>query len=286
MSDPYVSTACLRGQSYRPTLNAYAAADISAVELGYCPSDVDMGAVVSEYSFDFVAHNYCFPPHEPFVLNLASQDSQIRTRSIEYVCDAVEFCHNHGIDQYTFHAGFRTDPDLSLRFPQADIPGHDDSFGLFCESLEEILNRVGGFDVDLAVENNVVEDQNVVNGESLLLLCEPSEIDQLYDRLSVDRDRLGILLDTGHLRVSAVTLGFDPDGFVSEAEQYLSAIHLHTNGGGNDGHQPVEPGDQEVNYIQQFPDVNITVESHFESAREICQHITQIQSEIDKSNQV
>jgi sugar phosphate isomerase/epimerase len=240
-----------------------------------------MSVIVSEYSFDFVAHNYCFPPEDPFVLNLASKDDRIRTRSIEYVCDAVEFCHHHGIDQYTFHAGFRTDPDLSLTFPDTDIPAYDDSLETFCESLEEILDRVDGFDVALAVENNVVEPQNVVDGEPLVLLCDPSEITRLYDRLPVGGDRLGILLDTGHLRVSAATLGFDPDDFVSEAEQFLSAIHLHTNDGSEDKHRPVEPGDRELHYIEETTEPTVTIESRFESATALREHQTWLRSELD-----
>jgi sugar phosphate isomerase/epimerase len=240
-----------------------------------------MSTIISEYPFDFIAHNYCFPPEDPFVLNLASQDDQIRTRSIEYVCDAVEFCQHHGIDQYSFHAGFRTDPDLSLTFSQTDVPAYVDSLETFCESLEKILDRVGGLDVNLAVENNVVEPQNIVNDEPLVLLCEPSEIVQLYDRLSVGGDRLGILLDTGHLRVSAATLGFDPDDFVFEAKDSVSSVHLHTNDGSEDEHCPVEPGDRELRSVGEVAEPTVTIESRFERTTALREHQLWLRSALD-----
>jgi sugar phosphate isomerase/epimerase len=48
------------------------------------------------------------------------------------------------------------------------------------------------------------------------------------------------LLDTGHLNVSARTLGFVREEFVEAIGGYVRAFHVHDNDGRSDQHRPVE----------------------------------------------
>jgi sugar phosphate isomerase/epimerase len=275
---PYASTTCLSGRGYVETLDAYAAADVERVELGYCPETVDLSAVVEEYPFEFVAHNYCLPRDEPFVLNLASPDEHLRRRSIEYVEEAVEFCDTHGIDQYTFHAGFRADPDLSFSFPDGPLPSFEASFERFCTALETVLSATSETDVGLAVENNVVEPQHVIDGEPVVLVCTPGEVAELYERTEPFADRLGLLLDTGHAHVAASTLGFDLDQFLVEVSPNVGALHLHRNDGFGDQHRPITPDCVEFEMLQRFPDVTRTTEAKFEDVRALKRHLDWLRS--------
>lgn len=281
----YASTTCLSGHGYRETLEAYEATGIERVELGYSPGEVPIEEVVKEYSFEFVAHNYFYPVEDPFVLNLASQDEGIRRRSIEYVNNAISFCHDHGIDQYTFHAGFRVDPDLSLDFPEGPIPEYKKSLETFCRSLETIVDYASGYEVDLAVENNVLAPRNLVDGEPLVLLCEPGEVTSLYNRLDVGADELGLLLDTGHLRVSARTIGFDPTEFVAEAEDQIAALHLHSNDGNTDQHCAITDEDYAASIHRTFSAVPKTTEAKFDSAEELQDHLRWLETEASTTNE-
>ena len=278
MTTVFVSTTCLASRDYRDTIAAYDSAGFERVELGYCPDPVDVQSVVETSPFEFVAHNYCFPPEDPFVLNLASPDPVIRRRSIEYVEEAVAFCDANGIDQYTFHAGFRSDPDLSLTFPDTFSQSYVTAFNHFCESLSQILDTVGGTEVRLGVENNVVAPENVVDGEPVTLLCRPDEIEQMYDHLGTDSDQLGLLLDTGHLSVSAETLDFEPEQFVEAALSRTVGLHLHTNDGASDQHRPVSPGSEVLETCRRFSDVPVTTEATFEDVDRLVRHVSMLES--------
>jgi sugar phosphate isomerase/epimerase len=267
---PFASTTCLDGHEYVETLNAYSEASIERVELGYCPDDVEISEVIETYDFEFVAHNYFLPSEDEFILNLASQDEEIRQRSVSYVCDAVEFCGRHGIELYTFHAGFRADPSLSLEFPD-EVEPYAECFDSFVHSLRTVLDRTRELDVDLAVENNVVAERNVIDGEPLVLLCDPGECERLFDR--VDTDELGLLLDTGHLTVSATTRGYDPMVFVNEATPYVRALHLHTNDGTRDQHRPAGPDSLPRCIYNDFPDVTTSVEATFQDVSELATYL-------------
>lgn len=267
---PYASTTCLEGHGYVETFEAYEAAGVHRVELGYCPVDVDVGELVESFGFDFAAHNYFLPREDDFVLNLASQDDAIRRRSVSYVCEAAEFCDRHDIGLYTFHAGFRADPSLSLEFPREAEP-YERCFESFVDSLTAVVERTRDADVELAVENNVVAPRNVVGDEPLVLLCDPGEVERLFDR--IDEDEVGLLLDTGHLNVSASTRGYDPSTFVDEVVPYLSAFHLHANDGQSDQHRPVARGDDGLSLYRRFPDVPTSVEAKFESATDLADHL-------------
>ncbi|SVE00121.1 uncharacterized protein METZ01_LOCUS452975, partial [marine metagenome] len=44
------------------------------------------------------------------VLNIASFDTNIRSRSIQHIKLAIDFCNEINSQLYTFHPGFLTDP--------------------------------------------------------------------------------------------------------------------------------------------------------------------------------
>lgn len=254
---PYVSTTCLRGVDYRQTIRSYNAAGIDRIELGYCPDQtVDLGEVLETETFDAVAHNYFRPVEDEFVINLASQDSDIRHRSIEYIRDGIDFCAHHGLGFYTFHAGFRTDPDASFRFDAETVPDSEVSLDTFVESLRPLLSHAAERGVEIAVENNVVEDQHVIDGDPVVLLARPDEFNELLERLEVN-----ILFDTGHAKVAAETLGFDREHLLKTVKPALTALHIHTNDGTEDSHDPVERTDWAYD-IWTRHDVPTTIETY------------------------
>lgn len=272
----FVSTTCLADCGYAETLDAYRDVGIERVELGYCPDPLDVGEIVDSYPFEFVAHNYCLPTDEEFILNLASQDDSIRRRSVRYIEDAIEFCDRHGIDLYSFHAGFRVDPTLSLVFSGTDIPDYETSFETFVMSLCEIVEFAASYDVSLAVENNVVAPRNVADGDPLLLCAEPGEFERVFER--VGGDRLSALLDVGHLKISARTLGFDAARFVDEVAPRVTAVHLHANDGSADQHRPSRPGDVTHAFYRRFPDATTSVEASFASATRLREYLDSLTS--------
>lgn len=264
----YASTTCLDVDGLEATLAAYAEAGVDAVELGYCGDPaVDVGGLVNEYPFDYLAHNYFLPREDEFILNLASADEAIRERSVRYVRDAVEFCDAHGIETYTFHGGFRVDPTLSLEFPTDDVPAYEAAWDRFVDSLRRVVASAEDPDVGLAVENNVLFEDHVVDGEPLLLFCDPGEFTRLFD--AVPADEVGVLLDVGHLNVSAHTRGYDRWSVVEEVAPHVEGLHLHWNDGVEDSHGPIGGSSFVSGVLERFGDVPCTLEGRYGGVAEL-----------------
>lgn len=277
-TEPYVSTTCLPElDSYTERLRRFEQAGIQRVELGFCSDPaVELDAITDEFVFNYQAHNYFYAPDDPFIINLASPNPSLRERSRQYVEWAIKFCAANGIDMYTVHAGFRTDPTLEFEFHAESIPSYDEAFERFVTELDHLAAFAAQRDVALGVENNVLVEYNLVDGSNdLLLLCEPWEIDHLFSTVSYDN--LGLLLDLGHLRVTAETLDFAPKTFVTEATQHVLALHLHDNNKERDQHRPLQHDSWAVRIVSEYfddPSLPITLETHFEDIETLQSTVT------------
>jgi len=271
----YASTQCLPNRSLAGTLDSYAEHGIERVELGFCPdATVDVAALVDRHAFEFVAHNYFLPRDDEFILNLASPDDALRERTIEYLKDAITFCDRYSIPRYTFHGGFRVDPDTSLTFPKRTPPPYEECFERFVTALRPVLDHAEAVGVDIAVENNVVTTDNVVGSEPLLLFCQPGEFTRLFDR--IDPSRCDVLLDVGHLTVSATTFDYDRKTVFKEADGHLGGLHLHSNDGRTDEHRPLAKTDRAALSSLSLDGVPLVVESHHRSAIDLKQYIQRL----------
>ena len=154
--------------------------------------------------------------------------------------DCLALSARLGASFYSVHAGWVTDPigvgATSLILADADEAEAAAAADRFRRSLEHLIGQAEEYGVDLLLENNVCTP--ALRGK--VLLAESSEFAELLAELR--SDRLGILLDFGHLRVSARTLGFEPLEFVDELAGDIRAFHAHDNDGSSDTHDPVAEG--------------------------------------------
>jgi sugar phosphate isomerase/epimerase len=250
-------------------LEKYEQAGIDSVELGYCPDDeLPIEDIVDEYAFDFIAHNYFRPVPDEFIINLSSPDEDVLQRSISYICDSIDFCAHHEIEKYTFHSGFRIDPDKKFRFEAEQIPSVSSCMELFLSSFDIISQHAEERGVTVAIENNVVEQRHVISGEPVVLLADTEEFRLLFERANSE-----ILLDTGHLKVASETLGFDRDAFIDIVEPHVDHIHLHTNNSDRDEHRPVEPNEWAFDVWQKLADTSTTIEAKFDDTQQLVSHL-------------
>jgi len=234
----YVSTTCLGdGRNVFDVLETYAEADLRNIELGSTHNHINdlSPARFKRYGFNFFCHHYFPPPQEPFIVNLASQDPMILKRSKEQIKRSIEFCYVLGIKLFTFHAGFRADPGESLNFStEQSVTSYRRAFDTFVDSVKEIDCYASDMGVKIAVENNVLSEYNVIDGENpFLLLCKAEEFDELW--ASISSPGVGMLLDLGHLKVTSHWLGFDKYEFIGKVRDRVFAIHVHENNGRGGG---------------------------------------------------
>lgn len=256
------------------------------VELGTSHKYIDSlsPAKFKRYDFSFIVHHYFPPAKEPFIVNLASQDAVILKQSKEQIKRSIDFCHSLGIKLFSFHAGFRADPDSKLRFPQGKaVAPYETAFNTFVESVKEINSYAQNKGAKIAIENNVLSDYNVVDAQNrFLLFCEAGEFERLWGR--IPSANVGILLDLGHLKVTSHWLDFDEYEFIDRVKNRVFAIHIHENNGLVDEHRELDETSWCFEIIGRkcFTRLPIVLESTKLTINEIIQQVSLIEKIIKK----
>lgn len=232
----YVSSGAFRAEDVTDLLRQVRGMGLDAIELSsglpYRPDTLDR---VAEHrgSFRFLAHNYFPAPADPFVLNLAAADTAILERSRAHCRRALDLTAGFGAPFYAAHAGFMVQPrvdELGRPFGEAPLTPRDRAWDLFLESVRELLDHARRLGVRFLVENNVVAPFNAPNGRNdRFLLADPDEM--LAFSRAVDDPDFVYLMDVGHLKVSARTLGFDPAAAMTALVPLIGAFHCSDNDG-------------------------------------------------------
>ena len=281
----FVSTACLSElQSIDSRVTLYKRHGLDAIELGAgISSNEIMPSQISKMECQFLVHNYFPPPLDQFVLNLASSNTNILQRSMDFVSEAIALTASLNAQFYSVHAGFIADPisfeNNSFVFP---TPTSSDSYrcalSRFIAALEVEIDYAEHFGVGLLVENNLC----TIELHGKLLLQTASEFLELFGKIK--SKNLGILLDTGHLNVTAHTFGFNPMSFVDQVAPYIRAFHVHDNDGIADTHQPIQLDSWVLDMLRQpkFAGLPIVVEAKFKNVYDLCEHVNWLRLELEK----
>ena len=269
----YVSTSCLSSKyDFSQMLDIYTKSGIKNVELGICKdSTLDVTKILKKYTFNYIVHHYFPPPKEPFIVNLASQDKQIHGKSMDQMKNSIDFCTDFDINFFSFHAGFRVDPDINLKFSFNNIPEYENSFNIFKESVVKIVDYAERRSVKIAIENNVLSEYNLVDGRNkLLLMCESWEFERLFNEIR--SNNLGVLLDIGHLKVTSNLLKFDAEEFIDKLKDKTFAVHVSENNGRIDEHRCLWKGDWSLDIVNRYfksKDIPIVLECKCNDEKEL-----------------
>jgi sugar phosphate isomerase/epimerase len=236
----FVSTACLpSGATLAQRLQEFQQLGFDKVELGGgVEVDANWLTVASDSDLTCLLHGYFPPPRESFVFNLASDDADVAQRSMDHVRAAVDASVALGAPFYSLHSGFITDPvgydGATFVLPDPADGQTEAARERFSERLKVVLREAQSRGVGLLVENNVCQQQH----RDKVLMHSPDEIVAFIE--GFHEPGLGLLLDTGHLRVSAKTLGFEEVRAVERLRGFVMATHLHMNNGLQDQHLPAD----------------------------------------------
>lgn len=188
---------------------------------------------------NFLVHNYFPAPSEPFVLNLASLNSDLLRRSRDLCREAIELAAELEAPFYSVHAGFcfEAEPgDLGRMQGHLQREDRSQALEVFFESIQMLSQFGKEHGVELLVENNVVSRENAVDGEARYLGVRASELQSF-----VGKGDVGILLDTGHLKVTAKSLGFSSQHEVRALADSIRAVHISENDGISDTNCALPP---------------------------------------------
>ena len=224
---------------------------ISSVELGsnHC-YEKDYNYLL-DYQFKFLIHNYFPIPKDSFVLNIASFQEEIRSRSIDHIIKAINFCHKINGLLYTFHPGFLTDPkgsnitndnyDFQWDEKKLNSSNYSKAKELMYDSLDIIIDYAKQKKINIAIET-----EGSVSKKDHLLMQTPREFDEFIS--TYKPNEVGINLNIGHLNLASKAFNFDKREFVDLIQQHIVAMELSHNDGIEDDHLPL----QEIGWYWEF----------------------------------
>ena len=194
-------------------------------------------------------HNYFPRPVRDFVLNLGHPYT-IKD-SIEHIRYAVDLCSELGIAHYSFHAGMALNPsseDLGkLQSYLTPIDFRESRKLLFVNCLE-LADYAQKKQVELSIENNVVSCLNCPDGINDRYHLADARDFPYFNEL-FKHPNLSMLLDIGHLKVSANTLNFNSFSFIRSFIENIKVIHLSENDGKTDQNLPIKSDSWFWNFI-------------------------------------
>jgi sugar phosphate isomerase/epimerase len=264
----YISTGAFKTRELSPILESCLRDGIHHLELSSGTRfEEGMLDTVRRYHrrpMQYLVHNY-FPPHrEPFVLNLASTNEHTLQRSRDHCRAAIDLAAEFGSPFYSVHAGaaMNAKPE-DLGQPQTHLIHGNvaKAYETFVESCSALAAYAGARGVKLFVENHVVAPFNLINGENRFLFASTAE-DVRRLMADVGSPSLGLLLDVGHLKVTARSLGFDATKFIADVAPYVGAFHLSENDGRSDQNLPFDGSAWFMEALSDFPQALCIIESY------------------------
>lgn len=180
-------------------------------------------------------HNYFPPPKKPFVINLASQNKVILNRSINQIKKSIILSKKINGKYFSFHAGFRIDPEvkkIGKNFLKKALYNKKKCESTFLKSTKILYKYAKKHNIKLLIENNVITKKNLNQfKENPLLLTNDKDIKIFFKKIPKD---IKLLLDIGHLQVSANTENFNLIRAINNLNMFIGGYHLSNNNSIND----------------------------------------------------
>ncbi len=233
----YISTACLENVSTVEAVELLGANGFDNIELSggrgcFEKFEKELIGIKRRYDLNFICHNYFFRPKEPFVLNMASLNNDHYHKSLSYLKEALRLANRLGSPVYGFHAGFFIDIDVKKignDLNNSEMFDKEAATQKFCAGYDELKKEVG--DVALYIENNVISFANLkaFNGMDPFMLTDYKGYKELRGLIDYK-----LMLDIGHLKVSAHSLNLDFEDQLNNFLPVSDYLHISDNDGFSD----------------------------------------------------
>ena len=235
----------------------------------------DMEKIFLEAPVKKYAHNYFPAPQISFVLNLASSNRVVRETSIKHCISGLELSKKAGSPFFSAHAGFCVDPhpnELGKKLTLTSSYDRGEHWEIFLQSLKIICDSAQKMDLLFLIENNVLAPVNVhPDGSNPLFCCDADEMLTMLEE--VNHPALGLLIDTGHLKVSANTLCFNEDEAVESVAGAVFCMHHSDNDGTFDTNEKLPSDYWFLKHKDKFEDIVHVLEVKKLTEEEITQQI-------------
>ena len=260
----YFSSTCSKFEDFGDIVDEMVDLGIRNIELsGNLKFNPDilthMRLLRDKHRLNLMVHHYFPPPQEPFVLNLASQNPDIRKKTFSLIQQVSDLIEQLDIPVYGVHGGHCVDmlPEMkNLHFiidEQTKVEKQK-ALKTFQENVDYIIREFSPRKRKMAVENLFVASKD----QHYALLATPDQIDRFME-FARGYDNLGLLLDLGHLNVTARTFGFDAVSharfLLKNYSQKIFQLHLSENDGSFDVHHVHKEDSWQLEILEDFSSI-------------------------------
>lgn len=282
----YVSSSCIQREKISQILEMYAESGIKNIELSggtkYYPKiEEDLLFYKQKYNINYACHAY-FPPNpQDFVVNLASCNDEIYEKSIAHYMNCIELLKKIDCSVLSVHAGFYIEilpKQIGKQLTDSIIYNKEEAIGRFCAAYKKIEEMAIKQGVVVYLENNVLNDSNYrkFHGKNHLMMTDFAGFEELRERIEFN-----LLLDLGHLHVSARTLQKDFQEQCALFLKYVKWIHISDNNGFVDEHKIVDENSNILKQLLKYDtnQIPITMETQGE-LKEVVRNYQMLQEKI------
>ncbi len=264
----YVSSSCINKNRIGDVINQLAQSGIRNIELSggteyYDGLVYDLIRQSEKYQLKYTCHAYFPPSKVPFVVNLASCNDEIYKQSLEHYDNCLELLKKIDCNVLSVHSGFMVEihkNEIGKKISNVIVYDKNESYSRFCYAYQRLLKKCNKQGVTLYLENNVLSRENydVFGYNNYFMMIDYETI--MYMKKQIEFD---LLLDLGHLYVSANTLGLDYGKECKQLKEYVKWIHISENNGISDEHKSLRTGSKILEEFCNIYDsgMNVTLEA-------------------------
>lgn len=267
MNNIFISTACLKGdKNYDRVINEFIDNDIKNIELtGVHPflKIDELEKKINNFKnkgVEFTFHNYFPPPKKPIVLNFLTTNPDLKKECKEIISNAIKLAKKTGTSIYAFHPGYYREAEINPK-------GYFDFYGKRRKDFEYGLNIFKNEFIDfyksLEIDNNnsqiKLAFENLFpnpDGTNDSFMCTYEEIEKIFFEAEIKKINLSLLIDLGHLAISANILKFDKIVFLNKIIENFGdkivEIHISENDFKRDLHNRIFKGSWQLDALKLF----------------------------------
>jgi len=201
-------------------------------------------------------HNYFPPPASSVIMNFASGNDRELLGSFAVTETAIALCAEFDVPYYSIHPGYLAQAGNENKNGHFDFK--NESFLSYTKAFENLIPNLMNLRAMAAAKGVRLALENLFPRHGVIdsLNNTFEEFDEILSSLP---DDMLILLDLGHLNVSASALSFDRFDYLRRlSEKYGERIveaHISGNDGSDDQHLPVDEGDWQWDAIALLRDL-------------------------------
>lgn len=156
------------------------------VEIGSNHAYCDIKTLKLHPNTEYIIHNYFPARDQNFVLNLGSEDKEVRKKSIYFIKNTIKICQRLNIKYYTIHPGFLAEASIN---PFVNLQQRNFDFKFKKSAPLKIRQKIIGRVIriikdlyDFAQDRNVcllIENEGSKTSSNYTIFAQPKELEML-----------------------------------------------------------------------------------------------------------